>query len=145
MELHDFLAEYYKLFADLETNKAQFPDEFYLSARKLLSKQFEQATETFLNDQKLEFAEQRFKQRFDVANYTPRRRMFFWWNRKAKALLKQYRADLECYLAGLSKGTRDAYADKTALDNLPGTSTVTSSDNLPAPPIGTDSPVASGK
>lgn len=131
-DLHKFLSQYYELFGDLEMNRAQFSDDFYSAARKLLFHQFEQDTETFLQEQELEFAEQRFKLRFDVANYTPRRRLVFWWNRKAKALLKQYRADLECYLAALGKGTRDVKADKAALDNLPGESTIESSTRLPA-------------
>lgn len=133
MELHEFLAQYYDLFADLETNKAQFSDDFYSAARKLLLKQFEQATETFLQEQELEFAEQRFKLRFDVANYTPRRRLVFWWNRKAKALLKQYRTELELYLSEIFKGTRDTKADKNALDDLPAQSSIVSSTTLPTP------------
>lgn len=132
MELHNFLTQYYELFSELEINKAQLPEEFYVVSRKLLLSQFEQATTTFLDEQELQFAEKRFKLKFDVANYTPRRRLVFWWNRKAKALLKQYRADLECYLAALGKGTRDVKADKAALDNLPGESTIESSTRLPA-------------
>lgn len=133
MELHEFLAQYYDLFADLETNKAQLSDDFYTATRKLLLKQFEQATETFLQEQELEFAEQRFKLHFDVANYTPRRHLLFWWNRKAKALLKQYRAELELYLSEISKGTRDTKADKNALDELPAHSSIASPTTLPAP------------
>ena len=91
--LNEFLGQYYELFAELEINKAQLSGEFYDVTRKLLLNQFEQASSTFLDEQELQFADKRFKLRFDVANYTPRRRFIFWWNRKAKALLKQYRAE----------------------------------------------------
>lgn len=133
MELHEFLVQYYELFSELEINKAQLSPEFYAASRKLLLNQFEQATKSFLDERELEFAEKRFKLRFDVANYTPRRRWLFWWNRKAKALLKQYRAELERYLAELSKDTRDTKADKDALDELPAESSIASSTTLPAP------------
>ncbi len=103
--LNEFLGQYYELFAELEINKAQLSEEFYDVTRKLLLNQFEQASSTFLDEQELQFADKRFKLRFDVANYTPRRRFIFWWNRKAKALLKQYRAELEKYLASLDFGT----------------------------------------
>lgn len=132
-DLHKFLSQYYELFGDLEMNRAQFSDDFYSAARKLLLHQFEQDTETFLQEQELEFVEQRFKLRFDVANYTPRRRLIFWWNRKAKALLKQYRAGLELYLAQISKDTRDTKADRNALDEVPAQSSIASPTTLPAP------------
>lgn len=127
MELNNFLSEYYELFADLETNRAQFSEEFYVAARKLLLKQFEQATVCFLDEQELEFAERRFRLRFEVANYTPRRRWLFWWNRKAKALLRRYRAELERYLSALDE---DAVEPSTTLP-----ATITDSDEqTPAPP-----------
>lgn len=138
MELREFLSEYYELFADLETNKAQFGEEFYSSARNLLLKQFEQATSTWLDEQELAFAESRFELRFKVANYTPRRRFVFWWNRKAKALLRMYRAELERYLAELGKGTRDVKADKAALDDLPGQTALVDPTKLPVPSTQTD-------
>ena len=133
MELHDFLIQYYELFSDLEINRAQLSEEFYVASRKLLLNQFDQATKIWLDEQELEFCEKRFKLKFDVANYTPRRRWLFWWNRKAKALLKQYRAELERYLAEISKDTRDTKADKTALDELPAQSSIASPTTLPAP------------
>lgn len=133
MELHDFLIQYYELFSDLEINRAQLSEEFYVASRKLLLNQFDQATKIWLDEQELEFCEKRFKLKFDVANYTPRRRWLFWWNRKAKALLKQYRAELERYLAEISKDTRDTKADKTALDELPAQSSIANSTTLPAP------------
>ncbi len=133
MELHNFLTQYYELFSELEINKAQLPEEFYVVSRKLLLSQFEQATTTFLDEQELQFAEKRFKLKFDVANYTPRRRLIFWWNRKAKALLKQYRAELELYLSEISKETRDTKADKNILDDLPAQSSISSPSTLPAP------------
>ena len=133
MDLHSLLATYYELFADLEMNRTLLSEEFHASVRKLLLKQFDQSTQTFLDEQELEFSEKRFKLKFDVANYTPRRRLIFWWNRKAKALLKQYRAELERYLAEISKDTRDTNADKTALDELPAQSSIASPTTLPAP------------
>ncbi len=132
MELHDFLSEYYELFAELETNKAQFSEEFYLAARKLLLNQFDAATDIFLQQQALACAESNFELAFKVANYVPRRRLF-WWNRKAKALLQQYRAQFELELSALSKGTRDAKADKDVLDTIPGQSSVSAPTTLPVP------------
>ncbi len=144
MDLHSLLATYYELFADLEMNRTLLSEEFHASVRKLLLKQFDQSTQTFLDEQELEFAEKRFKLKFDVANYTPRRRWLFWWNRKAKALLKQYRAELERYLAEISKDTRDTNAEKNALDELPAKSALTPLENLPTP-IANDKPVERGK
>lgn len=145
MELNEFLTQYYELFSDLETNKAQLSDDFYTATRKLLLKQFEQATKIWLDEQELSFATNHFELKFKVANYTPRRRLLFWWNRTAKSLLRQYRADLECYLAEISKDTRDTKADKNTLDDLPAqssiaspttlpTTTTDSADQTPAPP-----------
>lgn len=119
MELREFLGQYYELFSELEINKAQLSDEFYVVTRKLLLSQFEQATTTFLDEQELQFAEKRFKLRFDVANYTPRRRFIFWWNKKAKALLKQYRAELEKYLASLNQRA-NYQSDNTSQEPLCG-------------------------
>lgn len=135
MELREFLATYYELFSELEVNKAQFCEEFYEVARKLLLKQFDFATDTFLQEQELALAEQRFRLRFDVANYTPRRHLLR-WNRKAKALLKQYRAELERHLAEISKDIRDTKADKNALDGLPAQSSIVSPSTLPVSSTG---------
>ena len=119
MELREFLGQYYELFSELEINKAQLSDDFYVVTRKLLLSQFEQATTTFLDEQELQFAEKRFKLRFDVANYTPRRRFIFWWNKKAKALLKQYRTELEKYLASLDQRA-NYQSDNTSQEPLCG-------------------------
>ena len=123
MELREFLGQYYELFSELEINKAQLSDEFYVVTRKLLLSQFEQATTTFLDEQELQFAEKRFKLRFDVANYTPRRRFIFWWNKKAKALLKQYRTELEKYLASLDQRA-NYQSDNTSQEPLCGDATL---------------------
>lgn len=123
MELREFLGQYYELFSELEINKAQLSDDFYVVTRKLLLSQFEQATTTFLDEQELQFAEKRFKLRFDVANYTPRRRFIFWWNKKAKALLKQYRAELEKYLESLDQRA-NYQSDNTSQEPLCGDPTL---------------------
>lgn len=129
--LNEFLGQYYELFADLETNKAQLSEQFYFAARKLLLNQFNDAASAFLDEQLLAFAEPRFELRYRVANYVPRRRWLFWWNRKAKVLLKQYKAEFEKHLAAISVVQNNADKTDTAVSGAitPTSALPTQSDN----------------
>ena len=107
MTITDLNDRYFALFGELYSNRSLLPEKQRNAMSSVLMKEYEQAVQDYLDERELEFAKQRFELKFKVANYTPRRRLFFWWNPIAKKLLKQYKAEFLTYIAALEKSTRE--------------------------------------
>ena len=107
MMLQDVNQKYYCLYSELYRSRTVLPEKQYATMSKVLMHNYEQDVQDYLDDQLLQFGMQRFERKFKIKHYTPRRRLFFWWNPVAKKLLKQYVAEFKTYLAELEKNTRE--------------------------------------
>ena len=106
--------KYYSLFETLYNASSKLPEKQFVIMSNVLMKQYEQEVEDYLDEQELNFAMQRFALKFKVQAYTPRR-VFLWrWNKTARQLLKQYKAELQTFLAELGKDIREEkqYAER---------------------------------
>lgn len=87
--LHD---KYFGLFGDLFANRGLLTEKQYDAMAKVLYQQYLEELDITLTEHLLEVALDNFKLKFRSKVYVPRRG-FFGYNKIAKCLLKQYKAE----------------------------------------------------
>lgn len=97
MELGKLNEKYYYLFNDLFDASPALPERHYNIVAKVLEQQYLEELDICLTETALAVGVKNFELRFHAKNYLPRR-VWLRWNKMAKALLSDYRAEFKKFL-----------------------------------------------
>lgn len=95
--LRELNAEYYSLFNDLFDAAPALPERHYTTVAKVLEQQYLEDLDIYLTERAISVGVENFGLKFRAKNYLPRR-VFLCWNKMAKALLNDYRAEFKEFL-----------------------------------------------
>ncbi len=107
MNIEALHQRYYLLFNDLDEASPALPEQQYAAMAKVLQKLYFEDLETAMKERLLEVGVKEFELKYRTRNYVPRRSLLR-WNRMAKALLADYKAEFNNFLESLkqSRGSR---------------------------------------
>lgn len=97
MNLEQLNQKYYYLFNDLFDASPALPERHYNTVAKILEQQYLEELDICLTENILEVGVKNFELKFRARNYLPRR-AWLRWNKMAKALLSDYKADFKVFL-----------------------------------------------
>ncbi len=97
MDLNQLNQKYYYLFNDLFDASPALPERHYNTVAKILEQQYIEELDICLTENILEVGVKNFELKFRAKNYLPRR-VWLRWNKMAKALLSDYKADFKLFL-----------------------------------------------
>ena len=100
MSLKELNTEYYELFNDLDDASPSLPEEMYDIVAKVLKQRYLEDLDICQTEHMLLVGEQNFELKFKARYYLPRR-VWLRWNKMAKALLSDYKAAFDEFLADL--------------------------------------------
>ena len=121
MKIQELNSKYFGLFGELYANRTLLPEKQMKVMSAVLMNDYAQEVEDYFDEQMLTFSMQRFERKFKVKMYTPRRGFLWAWNKTAKKLLNQYKADFQVFLASLEKNAREGnkYAQELKQEPAP--------------------------
>lgn len=119
MNLRDLNNEYFELYGDLYQARALLTDKQYKMTADALLSSYKEDLEVSIMEKSLAVGRERFELRYKVRNWLPHRFLFFFWNKLAKRLLKQYLVDFEAELKRLEEATAPQPATDEEADQLP--------------------------
>lgn len=93
MRIDELNNKYFELYSDLYAAHPVLPEKQFEAMSKALSAEYAKELEVTVGQKALGVGKSVFELRFKLKNYLPRRRLFFWWNKTAKMLLKQYKME----------------------------------------------------
>lgn len=120
MRIDELNNKYFELYSDLYAAQPVLPAKQFEAMSKALSAEYGKELEVVVGQKALEAGRSVFELRFKLKNYLPRRRLFFWWNKTAKALLNRYKAEFAAELERLL--VTEAAERETTEETLPAVS-----------------------
>lgn len=132
MILSDLNAKYYGLYGDLFSNRNLLTEKQYDVMAKTLLQQYLEELDICFTERILEVGIKNFELHFRSRVYVPRRG-FFGYNRIAKRLLKQYKAQFLTELKKLELDVKDEKEVQKELDAQLHPPADTEKTNLPVP------------
>lgn len=97
MDLAKLNVKYYHLFNDLFDASPALPERHYTTVAKVLEQQYLEELDICLTEIALTVGVKNFELKFRAKNYLPRR-VWLRWNKMAKALLSDYKAEFKEFL-----------------------------------------------
>lgn len=138
MVLSELNQKYYYLFNDLDDASPALPERQFDIMAKVLQQQYLEELDTCLTEQSLVVGVENFELKFRAKHYLPRR-VWLRWNKMAKALLNDYKAEFEKFLQGLKASKKSQHEPKddvttdNCTDNAESTDIVVSSNKAVMP------------
>lgn len=132
MDIEKLHKRYYYLFNDLDEAKPSLTEPMYEAMAKVLQKFYFEDLDITMDERMLEVGVKEFELKFRTRNYVPRR-FLLRWNKMAKALLADYKAEFNSFLESLKQSSECQHEEKDSCSDLTETTAITEdSSQLPA-------------